>query len=300
MDNMTPDFSIPQPPKITDDQLKAAHDSCDYCPILFEWYKFSGELCNFFSRLRPDSDALKNIDPLYYAVLIGLLNRCSRLMLSNIVLSYKRMHGETTAILDRCIFESTIKINWLCNENFKERFDQLLADGLRTELRLKQKINKNIEIREKKSFLIEQRMLTSIERYISSSKLTEEQISSSKKLPSLDKMMDDKADDLQYIVAQKIGSHHVHGTWPSLLLHYLELDDSGLYSPRDDANETHVNQYVIIPLYVLQAMESFTRFMFSKEEDMKPFLNLLTSTKNEILKINKKVIGNDFELLKDV
>lgn len=285
---------MPQAPKITQEQLEECRKNGDYCPILFEWYKFVGELCGFLSCIRSDSAALRSIDPLHYAIIIGLLNRCARLMLSNIVLSHGGLHGETTSIIDRCIFESSIKINWLCRENSKDKFNQFLADGLKTELHFKEKINKNINARKSK-LVIEERMLDSIEHCILSSKLTEEEIKSIKKLPPLSVMINDINDDLLYMVGQKIGSHHIHGTWPSLMLHYLQSDKSGFYAPRDHNCETNVNQYVIISFLVLQAMQSFIQFIFSEKKDVETFLQLFVATQNEIVKINKEVIGNDFE-----
>ena len=83
-------------------------------------------------------------------------------------------------------------------------------------------------------------------------------------------------------------------------MHYLQSDESGFYAPKDHNCETHVNQYVIIPLFVLQAMQSFVQFICSEQKDAQAFLQLLTATKNEILKINKEVIGDDFELLSNL
>jgi len=101
---------VPEPPKFTEADWLKCRDSGDYCPILFEWYKFVGTLCNFFASIRPDSPAVRSIPPVHYAVMIGLLNRCSRLMLSNVTLSHEGLFGETTALLDRCIFESCVKV----------------------------------------------------------------------------------------------------------------------------------------------------------------------------------------------
>src|SRR6266480_119580 len=58
--------------------------------------------------------AFRHIPSQHYHVLVGLLNRCARLMLSNIALSHEGKFGETTAIIDRCIFETAVKLTWLC------------------------------------------------------------------------------------------------------------------------------------------------------------------------------------------
>lgn len=286
---------MPQAPLITQEQLEQCRASGDYSPILFDWYKFVGELSNFFARLMPDSPVFLQIEPLHHAIFVGLLNRCSRLMLANIKLSHQGMYGETTAIIDRCIFESCIKIIWLCNKNTPEKFQQYLADGLKVELKLKEKINENIFSRGYKTFVIEKRMLESIDNYIDSSKLTEEQIKNTKKLPSLFDMVTEVQDDLSYIVGQKIGSHHVHGTWPSLFKHYLRLDESGFFAPRDHDCETHVNQYIIISLFVLKAIKAFLQFVITEQITRDSCLELINVTSNEIIKLNKEIIGDDFE-----
>ena len=99
---MNDHHEVPTPPKFTDEEMLACREFGDFCPILFEWYKFVGALCNFFASIQQDSPAVKSIEPLHYAGLIGSLNRCSRLMLANVALSHEGLFGETTAIIDRC------------------------------------------------------------------------------------------------------------------------------------------------------------------------------------------------------
>ena len=74
-------------------------------------------------------------------------------------------------------------------------------------------------------------MLKSIANHIDASGLTATDIAASKKQRDLAAMIDGLGSDrLIYIAAQKIGSHHIHGTWPSLLFHYLEKrDDAGVF-----------------------------------------------------------------------
>lgn len=298
---MADSHEVPNPPKFTDDDWRKCRESGDYCPMLFEWYKFVGVLCNFFACIRPDSPAVREIPRLHYSVLIGLLNRCSRLMLSNVALSYEGIFGETTALIDRCIFESCVKITWLCEHESVDRFDRFLADGLKTELELKAKIKAIVVSRSGQILEIEKRMLASIDRHIASSELSENQIASSKKMPYMAAMMEGLDQDrLMYIVGQRIGSHHVHGTWPSLLLHYLEDDGEGMLRPRDHDCPTHVDQYVFVPMMVLGAMNAFVRFIFSEESDITSMTGLIESIEEELGKVNAEVIGNDFEKAEEI
>ena len=108
-------------------------------------------------------------------------------------------------------------------------------------------------------------------------------------------MIDDIGHDrLLYIVGQKIGSHHVHGTWPSLKLHYLQ-ENEGILGPRDHDCPTHVSQYMFIPLFVLQAMRSFVEFIFREGEDAEAFTLLLNEVGEQIHEMNLEVVGKDFE-----
>ncbi len=299
-ENPNENIEIPEPPKITAEQLAACRQDKDFRPILFEWYKFVALLCNFYSSIRADSLGVRSLPSQHYAVLIGLLNRCARLMLANVALSHKGGFGETTAIIDRCIFESAVKTTWLCTKRDADSFIRFIADGLKTELEFKDKINSIIRDRGGSPLEIESRMLRSISNYITGSGLTEAQITDAKKLPDLASMIDDIGHDrLLYLIGQKIGSHHIHGTWVSLRFHYLTERD-GLLAPRDHNCATHVNQYMFVPLYVMQAMEAFVHFVFKEIDDARAFSQLLDATRDEMKKLFTEVVGNDFEQTEDI
>jgi hypothetical protein len=293
---MSSDNIFPDPPTFTDEQMDACRRSGDFCPVLFEWYKYTGMIANLIASIQLDSPAAKPVPKPHFAVLIGLLNRCSRLMLANVALSHGGLHGETTALVDRCIFESTIKVLWLCMQNSTEAFERYIGEGLKTELALKNEIDVRVASRGGKQLPIEARMLGSIARYVAASGLTEAAIAMTKKLPDLASMLDALGRDrLAYVVGQKIGSHHVHGTWPSLLLHYLEWDEAGNFHPRDHNAPTHMNQYVFIPLMVLGAAKAFCNWLMDTSEES-TLVSLLDAIEHEILDINQEAVGEDFSL----
>jgi hypothetical protein len=297
---MTQLFDLPELPIPSEADLAHCRGSGDYCPILFEWYKYVGLLCNSCSRIQQQSTALKDIPEINYYVLIGLLNRCSRLMLGNVALSHEGLFGETTSIIDRCICESAIKISWLSQKGDEESFTRYLAHGLKTELEFKEKIQGNIQQRGGRPLVIEDRMLASIENHIASSGLSEEQVVAARKFPDLASMIDTLGmDRLLYIVTQRIGSHHVHGTWPSLRFHYLEEADDKLV-PRDHDCPTHVNQYVFVPLLVLNAIEDFFTFVCGDDATIDAFNDLLESIRTEIQRVNNEVIGTDLETVEQI
>jgi hypothetical protein len=294
---------IPDPPNFTDEEWRRCRDSGDFAPILFEWYKFVSALCNFFACIQPNSPAVRKMDYTQYAVLVGLLNRCSRLMLSNVALSHEGLFGETTALIDRCIFDSCVKVAWLCQNEAADNFDRFFADGLRTELELKAEISANIQSRGGAVLTIERRMLESIERTIRSSGLDDAAVLEAKRLPDLATMIASVGGDrLMYIVGQRIGSHRIHGTWTSLRMHYLEEADQGegMLRPRDHNCSTHINQYVFVPWAVLTALKSFVCFIFADAKDAEPVQGLIDSVVGEINAVNREVVGQDFERVNDV
>ncbi len=113
-------------------------------------------------------------------------------------------------------------------------------------------------------------MLKSIARHIDASGMTETEIKDTKNIRNLAAMLEALGSDrLIYVVAQKIGSHHVHGTWPSLLLHYLEKREdlaAFIFLPSADHISTHINQYMFTPMIVLDAMRAFVAHVLEGDE----------------------------------
>lgn len=284
---------LPHPPKISEDDLARSRESGDYCPVLFEWYKYVGALCVFLAILRRESPGLRTIPREEYSTLIGLLNRCARLMLANVALSHEGRFGETTAILDRCIFETALKVIWLCESPVPDRFRRFIADGLKTELEFKSRIQTNIDERGGAPLPIEVRMLRSIDNYIADSGLSPSEVLETKKLPDLASIVDALGHDRTvYLAGQKIASHHVHGTWPSLKTHYLEERDGELRA-RDHDCATHVSQYVFIPRVVLNALSAFVTYVVEAKADVTAFHCVFDAAQDEIDSINKEVVGSN-------
>lgn len=294
---VTNESIFPDPPKIKQSEMEECRRTGDFSPILFEWYKYTSIITNNIASIQLESVVNKSVSKSHYGVLVGLLNRCCRLMLANVALSHNGLYGETTAIIDRCIFESAVKVLWLTKQETSIGFARYMGEGLKTELALKSEIEARVEKRDGRKWPIEERMLSSIERYLCVSELTETEIVATKKLPDIASMLDNLGNErLAYVVGQKIGSHHVHGTWPSLLMHYLEWDEEHNFRPRDHNSPTHVNQYVFIPLMVLSAGKSFCKWLM-KESGATVLIGLLNAIESELMKINTEVIGSDFSTM---
>jgi hypothetical protein len=99
----------------------------------------------------------------------------------------------------------------------------------RTELEFRDRIEADIAEGGGTASHLQARMLKSIDRHIAASGLSPEEIRSTKQQRDLATMRDGLGfDRLLYITGQKIGSHHIHGTWSGLLTHYLEeRNDAG-------------------------------------------------------------------------
>ena len=292
---MSDEFQFPLPPEVAPENLERCRATGDYTGILFEWYKYVGLVCNLIACVERFSPAIRDIEPIHYHVMVGLLNRCSRLMLANVALSHEGTFGETTSIIDRCITESAIKVMWLCKTSAPDRFTRLIADGLKTELELEAKIRAIIQARNGNVLRIEDRMLRSIDNHIVSSGLSRNDIATANRIPDMASMIDHLGGDrLMYIIVEKIGSHHIHGTWPSLRLHYLR-DHEGELAPRDHDCPTHMNQFLIVSMLVLMALRAFIEFVVRSPEDIAFFTNRFDAIQEEIQHINAQSLGNDFE-----
>jgi len=295
MSDQSPEISevMPSPPFFSEEDMARFRDKKNYVPVLFEWYKFVGSLAVVLAHIKRNSPAFRNVPARHYHVLVGLLNRCSRLMLANVALSHEGRFGETTAIVDRCIFESGAKLIWLCEDSAEEKFVRYLADGLKTELEFKAQILENIKGRNNVPLPIETRMLESISNSITAAGLTDEEVSKSRKLPDMASILTAIGfKRLIYTVAQRIGSHHVHGTWPSLLFHYLDEEKNYEFIPRGHDTQTHINQFMFVPRVVLTAMQSYANYVLQPQE-AQTFSQLYKSTEEKIMEIYVEAVGGD-------
>lgn len=266
-------------------------------PLFFEWYKSVISVLNLISGIQPDSPAFQCADPRHYYVLAGLMHRCVRLMTSNIALSHGGKFGETAAIVDRCLSESAIRIQWLCAERSNERIIQFLTDSLRPELEFEALINENIRLRDGNAHPIETRMLNSIEKHFEAADVSRSQIQSSKRLPDHATMLKSLGRErLVYVVMQRMGSHHIHGTWPSLLSHYLAPIDQfpGYeFGPAHRSPQMHINQYVFSALVGLEAAIAYVRF-FIPSEDSDRLETLCLELSEGMMVHYKRVTAEDY------
>lgn len=295
--NSGDDNLLPKSPTFSDELVEECTKSGDFRPILFEWYKFVGILCNTVACISPESPALRKIPSVHYAIFIGLLNRCSRLMLSNTRLSSTRKYGETTRLLDRSISESAVKIQWLSHKNDDDSFLRYLADGLVKDLMFKKQIEKNIENRNGEILVIEQRMLNSIKECVELSGLSEQEISDAKKFPDFSSMLNNLGfSDIFYTAIQRMGSHAVHGTWSDLIFNYLQHDDGQRLYPQDHEIDTQDVQFITVIRLVLGAMKSFLNYVVSNASEMSEFISAIDNINEKMIEIQRLAWASDFSI----
>jgi hypothetical protein len=291
----------PDPPTIDEKDMQRCRETGDYSPVFFEWYKYVASLAFIFANLKQDTPTVrKDISKRDWGILIGLLNRCARLMLANVALSHEGQFGESTMILDRSIFESCVLLAWLCESTtVSDRFDRYVASGLKTELELRDQIQKAINARGGNSFTIERRMLETIKDCLAEAGFDEERIKNTKGMPDMASMLDSLGQPrFAYTAGQRVSSHHVHGTWVGLRNHYLELADDGSYRTKP-LSPTHVDQYVYIVLYVLDALGCFVNCVFeSREGGKNTLLEFFRTISDTVSSVNIEMVRTDYECRK--
>jgi hypothetical protein len=258
---------IPKSPVFSDEEYQRCINSDDYRPIMFEWYKHAGELCLTFANLKRSSPAIReSIEPKHYGILIGLLHRCFKLVLSNTALTAEGDFGESTSILDRCIFESSIKLIWLCESDIENRFERFIVTGLKTEIEKREQTLKKVSERGGAILVIEKRMLDSVDDCLREAGFDETSIKNIPELPDLAAMIDSVGyPRMHYTAGQRVSSHFIHGTWVGLRHHYLDLSESGEYTLKSYIPQ-HVNQYMYQIDVMFEAIKSFVSFVTNHGE----------------------------------
>jgi hypothetical protein len=294
------ELKFPKLPSFTNAKIEDCRKYDDFRPIFFEIYKHIGIVCSLISCIDNNSPGLKKLTRARHGVLVGLLNRCSRLMLANAVLSSEQKFGETTVIIDRCIQESATNVRWICRYENDSSFERFLISGLKNDLELEKNIKEKIKERNGKVLEIEKRMLESIDRGIHLSEIDRKDFDNYKRFPTFETRLKDIehiSEDLSHTVIQRLGSHHVHGTWTSLLTHYLD-DNDGELNPRDNLVSIHVNQFISVSLEVLEMLKDYIRYISLIESISEYYLKELNKIRDLLDTYRMEIRGNDFDVIK--
>lgn len=296
------DFNLPDFPAFSNEYISECISSNDISPILFEWYKFSGISAYQVAEIPRDEETWETIpDKIEYAIMVGKLTRCAKLTQANLALSFEGKNGEATSIIDRCIFETAIKIQWLCTSKKEDRFQRYLADGLKSDLVAKKNVLTSISQRGYRQN-IESRILNSIEKRIKLSGLNEDIIESSKKMPDLFSMLDELGHShREYVFGQKIISHNVHGNWTALLWYYLNIDDKGNFSPNGEIAPTSQDQFAKNCFNIIESIKCFISYFRLRDKRIEhEVLSHFNASLSLIHDMYDKVVNSDLENVEDL
>ena len=128
------------------------------------------------------------------------------------------------------------------------------------------------------------------------SEIDRDAIESYPRLPTFEtriKNLHNENDELSYTVIQRLGSHHVHGTWTSLLTHYLDEKDGELF-PKDNIVSIHVNQFISVSLEVLEMLKDYINFITTENSISDFYLSKLDKIRDFLDSYRIEVRGNDF------
>lgn len=299
MPNIDP-WALLAPPDVTEEDLIRCRAIGDFSEVAFAWYQHVQRLCSFISVVEPASEEGQRLSRVHFGLLSGLLNRCARLMESVCVLTQEGTRSDAAAILDRCIFESAVKVSWLCAERANNAFETLLLDGLKTEAVFKTTVEGIVAERGGEALAIERRMLESVDHYVASAGATVVGIQASPKLLDMFSMLHRvegrEFAKVVYLGKWRIGSHHVHGTWPALKRDVL-IEEGGWWHPHNDSAPPAQELYLSGALLMLTAAVRYVDFVCN--EETKAAVNAIAEhARQAISGMFDEVCDGDFELVR--
>lgn len=248
---------LPRPPVFTEEEISAVTETENAGHIFFEWLRYAAECAVTCSCVLHEPSTIRIRSEVQYFVFVGHLHRCAKLTTAYMELAQNRKYGEATMILDRCIFETAIRLVWILNDETDSRVRRYLADSVRTDIKLLSEINEKVQAAGGEVSVIEARMLDSIHRTIGSTGMSEAEIKNTKKLPDLASMLLDLGRPrLTYVANQAMGSHSVHGTWTHLRLNYSNPHDKSMALDPHDI-DPHANNMATSAYWILNAVLSF-------------------------------------------
>ena len=209
------------------------------------------------------------------AICAGLLSRISKIMLSVVKLSSDLEHGETVQILDRCVLESSIDLQYLLAKNEDSVYERFVRTGLRSERNLYDIIQANIQDRDGQELEIEQSMLLSIRKTCADSGVKIEEIE-----PNAGSWGGSYRDRLEaiglgdaYPIFQGMTSQAVHGSWSDLIRNYLQKNENG-YQPNSEHTQTDGKLLGPMALFATNAAKAYTEKFFDPR-DAEPIVRRL-------------------------
>lgn len=261
--------------------------SNDLSDLTIEMTKFAGLLSGYVAHILPPALFTGTLTKTNWSILIGLVHRISRLFRSTHTLLMNGDFGETITIINRSIYETSINIIWLCHKDDIEVFKSFMLEGLKTETLFANEIKSKINERNGMPMEIEESMLASITRLITDSNSSFEEVERIKSKPNMkQKMLDIGLESLDYVVWQKILSHEVHGTWPSLAMTYLRYEGE-IWRPNQEYSKGDLTQINSTIYTSFEAIGAFLKWSNPLQFDL--FANEFNFAKRQIIYLGELV-----------
>lgn len=216
------------------------------------------------------SSILKSIDddnkalPRNQAICAGLLVRIMKFMgaVLSLMTDRVRNHGEVIMATNRCIVESSINLKFFCDKASEQDFDLFVKSGLGPDKELFDNIQENISIRGHE-LPIETRMLRSINNLFTISGINDlTELNNIPRWKSYKTILTELNLEGSYASLQRIPSHLVHGTWPDLAMHHLEIIENG-FEPNLDSITPDSRLLCPINSMVLLSVKAYIEKYFS-------------------------------------
>jgi hypothetical protein len=142
---------------------------------------------------------------------------------------------ETSMLIARTVFECVVNLRYMIANASDELFRSYMAYSLQHELKLLEKIERNVAGRDSGALPIEDRMVQSILASFHASGLTRVDVAAQRQRNWSGHNLFERAErlglDEAYLAAFGGGSHSVHGNWQDLLEYHLEKVDDTQYRP---------------------------------------------------------------------
>ena len=252
--------------QVNDEVIRACQERDEFGGLSFALFKEAAGIvwvtCNAYYETG-DGPTMN----LNQAVCAGFLSRISKIMVSVAKLSSGEEHGEVVQILNRCILESSVDLQYLLLKDDDAMYERFVKFGLKGERELYDIIQKNITNRNGQELEIERDMLLSIARTCEDSGVKIEEINS--RAGSWGGSYRDRMTEIGleegYPIFQGMTSQAVHGSWSDLIRNYLNKSDTG-YEPKPDHTQTEGKLFGPTALFATNAAKVYIDRFFDPRE----------------------------------
>ena len=252
--------------QVNDEVIRTCQERNEFGGLSFALFKEAASIvwvtCNAYYETGDGPTMNRN-----QAVCAGFLSRISKIMVSAAKLSSGEEHGEVVQILNRCILESSVDLQYLLKKDDDTVYERFVKFGLKGERELYDIIQGNITNRNGQELEIERDMLLSIARTCKHSGIKIEEINP--KAGSWGGNYRDRMEAIglgdAYPIFQGMTSQAVHGSWSDLIRNYLTKKDTG-YEPKPD--HTHTDGKLLGPtaLFATNAAKVYIDRFFDPRE----------------------------------